>query len=162
MGATTKFTATDSAEAFNYMAMAGWKTEDMLDGISGIMQLAAAANEDLGTTSDIVTDALTAFGLKASDAGMFSDVLAAASSNANTNVSMMGETFKFAASMAGSLGYSVQDVALMTGLMANSGIKASMAGTALNSIMTRLSTNTHHARFGGCHGRTTRCYRQYE
>lgn len=146
MGATTKFTATDSAEAFNYMAMAGWKTEDMLDGISGIMQLAAAANEDLGTTSDIVTDALTAFGLKASDAGMFSDVLAAASSNANTNVSMMGETFKFAASMAGSLGYSVQDVALMTGLMANSGIKASMAGTALNSIMTRLSTNTHHAR----------------
>ena len=146
MGATAKFTATDSAEAFNYMAMAGWKTEDMLDGISGIMQLAAAANEDLGTTSDIVTDALTAFGLKASDAGMFSDVLAAASSNANTNVSMMGETFKFAASMAGSLGYSVQDVALMTGLMANSGIKASMAGTALNSIMTRLSTNTHHAR----------------
>ena len=146
MGATTKFTATDSAEAFNYMAMAGWKTEDMLDGISGIMQLAAAANEDLGTTSDIVTDALTAFGLKASDAGMFSDVLAAASSNANTNVSMMGETFKFAASMDGSLGYSVQDVALMTGLMANSGIKASMAGTALNSIMTRLSTNTHHAR----------------
>ena len=146
MGAATKFTATDSAEAFNYMAMAGWKTEDMLDGISGIMQLAAAANEDLGTTSDIVTDALTAFGLKASDAGMFSDVLAAASSNANTNVSMMGETFKFAASMAGSLGYSVQDVALMTGLMANSGIKASMAGTALNSIMTRLSTNTHHAR----------------
>lgn len=146
MGATTKFTATDSAEAFNYMAMAGWKTEDMLDGISGIMQLAAAANEDLGTNSDIVTDALTAFGLKASDAGMFSDVLAAASSNANTNVSMMGETFKFAASMAGSLGYSVQDVALMTGLMANSGIKASMAGTALNSIMTRLSTNTHHAR----------------
>lgn len=146
MGATTKFTATDSAEAFNYMAMAGWKTEDMLDGISGIMQLAAAANEDLGTTSDIVTDALTAFGLKASDAGMFSDVLAAASSNANTNVSMMGETFKFAASMAGSLGYSVQDVAMMTGLMANSGIKASMAGTALNSIMTRLSTNTHHAR----------------
>lgn len=146
MGATTKFTATDSAEAFNYMAMAGWKTEDMLDGISGIMQLAAAANEDLGTTSDIVTDALTAFGLKASDAGMFSDVLAAASSNANTNVSMMGETFKFAASMAGSLGYSVQDVALMTGLMANSGIKASMAGAALNSIMTRLSTNTHHAR----------------
>lgn len=146
MGATTKFTATDSAEAFNYMAMAGWKTEDMLDGISGIMQLAAAANEDLGTTSDIVTDALTAFGLKASDAGMFSDVLAAASSNANTNVSMMGETFKFAASMAGSLGYSVQDVALMTGLMANNGIKASMAGAALNSIMTRLSTNTHHAR----------------
>lgn len=145
MGATTKFTATESAEAFNYMAMAGWKTEEMMDGIEGILNLAAASNEDLGTTSDIVTDALTAFGLKASDAGMFSDVLAAASSNANTNVSMMGETFKYAASMAGSLGYSIQDVALMTGLMANSGIKASMAGTSLNMIMTRLSTNTGHA-----------------
>ena len=117
MGATTKFTATESAEAFNYMAMAGWKSEEMMDGIEGILNLAAASNEDLGTTSDIVTDALTAFGLKASDAGMFSDVLAAASSNANTNVSMMGETFKYAASMAGSLGYSIQDVALMTGLM---------------------------------------------
>ena len=145
MGATTKFTATESAEAFNYMAMAGWKSEEMMDGIEGILNLAAASNEDLGTTSDIVTDALTAFGLKASDAGMFSDVLAAASSNANTNVSMMGETFKYAASMAGSLGYSIQDVALMTGLMANSGIKASMAGTSLNMIMTRLSTNTGHA-----------------
>lgn len=145
MGATTKFTATDSAEAFNYMAMAGWKSEEMMDGIEGILNLAAASNEDLGTTSDIVTDALTAFGLKASDAGMFSDVLAAASSNANTNVSMMGETFKYAASMAGSLGYSIQDVALMTGLMANRGIKASMAGTSLNMIMTRLSTNTGHA-----------------
>lgn len=145
MGATTKFTAAESAEAFNYMAMAGWKTEDMMDGIEGILNLAAASNEDLGTTSDIVTDALTAFGLKASDAGMFSDVLAAASSNANTNVSMMGETFKYAASMAGSLGYSIQDVALLTGLMANSGIKASMAGTSLNMIMTRLSTNTGHA-----------------
>ncbi len=110
-----------------------------------LMSNAAASNEDLGTTSDIVTDALTAFGLKASDAGMFSDVLAAASSNANTNVSMMGETFKYAASMAGSLGYSIQDVALMTGLMANSGIKASMAGTSLNMIMTRLSTNTGNA-----------------
>lgn len=145
MGAATKFTAAESAEAFNYMAMAGWKTEDMLNGIEGILNLAAASNEDLGTTSDIVTDALTAFGLQASDAGEFSDVLAAASSNANTNVSMMGETFKYAASMAGSLGYSIQDVALMTGLMANSGIKASMAGTALNTIFTRLSTNTGNA-----------------
>ncbi len=141
MGASTKFTAAESAEAMNYMAMAGWKTKDMLGGIEGIMNLAAASGESLGTTSDIVTDALTAFNMKASDAGHFSDVLAAASSNANTNVSMMGETFKYAGSMAGSLGYSIEDVALATGLMANSGIKASMGGTALNSIMTRLATD---------------------
>lgn len=143
MGATTKFTAEESAEALNYMAMAGWKTEDMLSGIEGILSLAAASGEDLATTSDIVTDALTAFNMKASDAGRFSDVLAAAASNANTTVSGMGETFKYAGSMAGALGYSIEDVALMTGLMANTGIKATMAGTALNSIFTRLSTNTN-------------------
>ena len=145
MGATTKFTAEESAEAFNYMAMAGWKTEDMLSGIEGILSLAAASGEDLATTSDIVTDALTAFNMKAADAGRFSDVLAAAASNANTTVSGMGETFKYAGSMAGELGYSIEDVALMTGLMANTGIKGTMAGTALNSIFTRLSTNTSGA-----------------
>ncbi|MCM1559638.1 MAG: phage tail tape measure protein [Butyrivibrio sp.] len=145
MGATTKFTAQESAEAFNYMAMAGWKTEDMLSGIEGILSLAAASGEDLATTSDIVTDALTAFNMKAEEAGRFSDVLAAAASNANTTVSGMGETFKYAGSMAGALGYSIEDVALMTGLMANTGIKATMAGTALNSIFTRLSTNTNGA-----------------
>ena len=142
MGATTKFTAAESAEAFNYMATAGWKTNDMLEGIEGILSLAAASGEDLATTSDIVTDALTAFNMKASDSGRFSDVLAAAASNANTTVSGMGETFKYAGAMAGSLSYSIEDVALMTGLMANSGIKGTMSGTALNSIFTRLSTNT--------------------
>ncbi len=142
MGATTKFTATESAEAFHYMAMAGWEAEDMLGGIEGILSLAAASGTDLAQTSDIVTDALTAFGMKASEAGHFSDVLAAASSKSNTNVAMMGETFKYAGSMAGTLGYSIEDVALATGLMANAGIKGNMAGTALNSIFTRLSTNT--------------------
>ena len=146
MGATTKFTAEESAQAFNYMAMAGWKTNDMLDGIEGILNLAAASNEDLATTSDIVTDSLTAFNMQASDAGHFSDVMAAAASNANTNVSMMGETFKYAGAMAGTLGYSIEDVALMTGLMANSGIKATMSGTALNMMFTRLSTNSGNAR----------------
>lgn len=146
MGATTKFTATESAEAFNYMAMAGWKTADMLDGIEGILSLAAASNEELATTSDIVTDALTAFKMKASELGHFADVLAAATSNANTTVSGMGETFKYAGTMAGTLGYSIEDIALATGLMANSAIKGTMAGTALNSIFTRLSTNTGGAR----------------
>lgn len=145
MGASTKFTATQSAEAFNYMAMAGWKTRDMLDGIGGIMSLAAASNEDLGTTSDIVTDALTAFGMKASDSGHFADVLAQAASNANTDVGMMGETFKYVGTMAGALGYSIEDVSLAAGLMANTGLKAGMAGTSLNAIFTRLSTNTDGA-----------------
>jgi len=145
MGATTKFTAAESAEAFNYMAMAGWKTEDMLGGIEGILNLAAASGESLATTSDIVTDALTAFGKKAGEAEHFADVMAAASSNANTNVSLMGETFKYAGAMAGTLGYSIEDVALATGLMANSGIKGNMAGTALNSVFTRLSTNANGA-----------------
>lgn len=100
MGATTKFTATQSAEAFNYMAMAGWQPTQMIDGISGVMNLAAASGEDLGTTSDIVTDAITAFGLQAGDAGHFADVLAQASANANTNVGMLGESFKYVAPVA--------------------------------------------------------------
>ena len=112
MGAKTKFSATEAADAMNYMAMAGWKTNDMLSGIEGIMNLAAASGEDLASTSDIVTDALTAFGLSASDSGHFADILAAASSNANTNVSMMGETFKYAAPVLGSLGYSAEDSAM--------------------------------------------------
>ena len=142
MGSTTKFSASEAAEAMNYMAMAGWKTEQMLGGISGIMDLAAASGEDLATTSDIVTDALTAFGLKAEDAGRFADVLAAASSNANTNVSMMGESFKYVAPVAGAMGYSVEDVAVALGLMANSGIKASQAGTALRTILTNMAKPT--------------------
>lgn len=138
MGAKTKFSATESAQGLEYMAMAGWKTQDMLDGLPPILNLAAAAGEDLGITSDIVTDALTAFNLKASDAGHFSDILASASSNANTNVSLMGESFKYAAPIFGSVGYSAEDAALSIGLMANSGIKGTQAGTSLRSIITRL------------------------
>lgn len=138
MGATTKFSASEAADAFTYMAMAGWKTESMLDGIDGIMQLAAASGEDLATTSDIVTDALTAFGLRASDSSHFADILAAASNNANTNVSMLGESFKYVAPVAGALGYSAEDTSIALGLMANSGIKASQAGTALRTAMSNL------------------------
>ena len=139
MGAKTKFSASEAADAMNYMAMAGWKTEDMLSGVEGIMNLAAASGEDLATTSDIVTDALTAFGMTAKDSGHFADILAAASSNANTNVSMMGETFKYAAPIAGALGFSAEDTAQAIGLMANAGIKSSQAGTSLRAIMTNLS-----------------------
>lgn len=139
LGASTKFTATEVSEAMNYMAMAGWKTEQMLDGIDGVLGLAAASGTDLATTSDIVTDALTAFGLKAEDCAHFADVLAAASSNANTNVSMMGETFKYCAPIAGALGFKAEDVAVGIGLMANAGVKASNAGTAMRKFMTELS-----------------------
>ena len=139
MGAKTKFSASESAEAFNYMAMAGWETEDMLNGIEGIMNLAAASGADLATTSDIVTDALTAMGYSAGDAGKLADVMAAASSNANTNVDLMGKTFQYAAPIVGALGYSMEDTAVAIGLMANAGIKGDKAGTALRSVLTRLS-----------------------
>ena len=139
MGAKTKFSASDSADAFKYMAMAGWDASQMMDGIAGIMDLAAASGEDLATTSDIVTDALTAFGLQASDSAHFADVLAQASSKSNTNVGLMGETFKYVAPVAGALGYSIEDTAVAIGLMANSGIRGSQAGTALRSTITRLA-----------------------
>ena len=139
MGSKTKFSATEAAEAMQYMAMAGWKTGDMLEGVEGIMNLAAASGEDLATTSDIVTDALTAFGLEAKDSGHFADILAAASSNANTNVYMMGETFSYCAPIAGALGFTAEDTAEAIGLMANAGIKSSQAGTALRTVMNNLS-----------------------
>lgn len=142
MGEKTKFSATEAGQAFEYMAMAGWKTEDMLNGIEGIMNLAAAAGEDLGLTSDIVTDALTAFNMQAEDSAHFADILAAASSNANTNVAMMGETFKYVAPVAGAMGYSAEDTAVAIGLMANSGIKASQAGTSLRGIISRMAKPT--------------------
>ena len=142
MGNATKFSAKESADAFSYMAMAGWKTEDMLNGIEGVMYLAGATGEDLATTSDIVTDALTAFGKSASDTNDFVDVLAKTASNANTDVGKMGETFKYVAPVAGALKYSYSDVAQAIGLMANSGIKASQAGTSLRSWLTRLASPT--------------------
>lgn len=139
MGAVTKFSASESAEALKYMAMAGWDTQAMLDGLPGVMNLAAASGEDLALVSDIVTDAMTAFGLQAQESAHFADVLAKASSSSNTNVAMMGETFKYVAPIAGSLGYSIEDTAVAIGLMANSGIKGSQAGTALRSVLTRLA-----------------------
>lgn len=142
MGESTKFSATEAGQAFEYMGMAGWKTEQMMSGIDGILNLAAASGEELGTTADIVTDALTAFGMSADESGRFADILAAAATNANTNVSMMGESFKYVAPVAGSLGYSAEDVAVALGLMANSGIKADMAGTSLRNMFQRMAKPT--------------------
>ena len=142
MGATTKFSAIEASEAMSYMAMAGWNSSQMIDGIGGIMNLAAASGEDLARVSDIVTDSLTAFGLKASDSSEFADILAVASSSANTNVSMLGESFKNVAPVAGAMGYSVRDTTVALSLMANAGIKGSDAGTSLRSVMTRLAKPT--------------------
>ena len=139
LASQSKFTASEVADGFSYMAMAGWKTKEMLDGIEGIMNLAAASGADLATTSDIVTDALTAMGYQAKDAGRLADVMAAASSNANTNVEMMGSTFQYAAPLIGALGMSMEDTAVAIGLMANAGIKGDKAGTALRSTLNRLS-----------------------
>ncbi|HDG4499646.1 phage tail tape measure protein [Staphylococcus pseudintermedius] len=146
MGAKTKFSASESAEALQYMSLAGWDTKDMLNGIDGVMQLAAASGEDLAQVSDIVTDGLSAFGLKAKDSSHFADVLAQTSSKANTDVSGLGEAFKYVAPVAGSFGFSVEDTSIALGLMANSGVKASQAGTALKSMMTKLAKPTGEAK----------------
>lgn len=138
LGANTVFTANQSAEAMTYMGMAGWDAQEMMSGMGGVLNLAAAGGEDLATTSDIVTDNLTAFGLKASDTAHFADVLAAASTNSNTSVSIMGETFKSSAAIAGALGYSIEDVSVAVGLMANAGVKGSVAGTALKNTFNGL------------------------
>lgn len=139
MGADSVFGATDAAQALEYMGMAGWKADQMIEGLPGIMNLAAASGESLGSVSDIVTDALTAFGLKASDSAHFADILAAASSNSNTNVGLMGETFKYVAPLAGALGFSAEDTAVAIGLMANAGIKGSQAGTALRAALSSMT-----------------------
>lgn len=146
MGATTKFTAVEAGQALEYMAMAGWKTNQMMSGLPGIMNLAAASGEELATVADIVTDAMTAFKLSAdgttngiSNVNYFTDVLAATAANSNTNVALLGESFKYAAPLAGSFGFSVEDTALMLGLMANSGIKASQSGTSLRKVFTALT-----------------------
>ena len=145
MGATTKFTAQEAGQGLEYMAMAGWKADEMLNGLAGIMNLAAAAGADLGQTSDIVTDALTAFGLTAKDSAHFSDVVAQAAANSNTNVTMMGNSFKMVATTAGSLHYSIDDVAVALGAMANQGLKSEMAGTALATAFTRMSGTNSNA-----------------
>lgn len=142
MGATTAFSATESAQALEYMAMAGWSTSEMADGLAGVMNLAAASGEDLAATSDIVTDAMTAFGMSAEQSTYFSDVLAKTASSANTNVGLMGETFKYIAPLAGAMNYSIEDMSVAIGLMANAGIKGSQSSTSLRNIITNLASPT--------------------
>lgn len=142
MGAQTMYSATESAEALQYMALAGWDTEDMLDGLEPILKLAGAAGMDLGRASDIVTDGLTAMGLTAKDAAHFADVMAVTMSKSNTDVNQLGEAFKYVAPLAGAMGYSIEDLNLALGLMANAGIKASQGGTSLRRVLQNLSNPT--------------------
>lgn len=142
MGKTTVFSASESAKAFEYMAMAGWKTDQMLSGIEGVMNLAAASGEELGMVSDIVTDALTALKYSAEDTNKFVDILAATATNSNTNVSMLGESFKYVAATAGTLGYSAEDLSIALGTMANSGVKGTQAGNALKTALARMAKPT--------------------
>lgn len=142
LGATTVWTAKESGQAMEYMSMAGWKAKQMVDAVPATMNLASASGEDLAEVSDIVTDSMTAFNMKAKEASHFTDVLAAAATSSNTNVGKLGESFKYAAPLAGSLGYSIEDTSLALGLMANSGIKASQAGTSMRSWLTRMAKPT--------------------
>ena len=142
LASQTKFSTAEVAEAYKYMGMAGWDAGQMIDGLSGVIYLAGASGEELATTSDIVTDALTAFGLQAGDSGHFADVLAAASTNANTNVGMLGESFQYVAPLAGAMNYSIEDVAVALGLMANAGVKSSSAGAQLRNVITNLAKPT--------------------
>ena len=145
MGAKTIYSASESADAFSYMALAGWNAEQMLEGIEPVLNLAAAANMDLAEASDIVTDYITAFGLKASDAAHFSDAMARAMSTSNTTVELLGESYKNVAATCGSMGIAMEDATAVLATMANAGVKGGEAGTALNSILTRLATNTSNA-----------------
>lgn len=145
MGKSTIYSASESADALSYMALAGWKTEDMLEGLPGILNLAAAGNTDLATTSDIVTDNLTAFGKSAQDSTQLADIMAATMSNSNTTIELLGESFKYCASVAGAMNYSMEDTSLALGLMANAGIKGSQAGTALRSMLTRMAKPTEES-----------------
>lgn len=144
-GKASIFSATQTGEAMEYMAMAGWKTEQILAGIGGVLDLAAASGEDMALVSDIVTDGLTAFNMEAEQTSRMVDVMAQAAMNSNTNIEMLGETFKYVGPVAGAMGYQIEDMALAAGLMANSGIKASNSGTALRNIITRMAKPTRES-----------------
>ncbi len=141
-GATTKFSATEAADALKYMALAGWDSQQAIAGLPAVLDLAAASGMDLGRASDIVTDYITAFGLEVEDASRFVDIMSYAMSHSNTTTEMLGEAYKNCAATAKSMGFSVEETtsALMT--MANAGVKGGEAGTTLNTLMTRLATNT--------------------
>lgn len=146
MGATTKFSASEAADAMGYMALAGWDDAQVIAGIPGVLNLAAAANMDLAKASDIVTDTMTPFGLAAERAGEAADVFAYAQANSNTTVEGLGEAMKYAAPTADAFGMSLQDTAAAMGVLANAGIKGSQGGTTLNAMLRDMKKNADNGR----------------
>ncbi len=142
MGATTKFTAKEAGDAMEFMAVAGWNAQEVLGGVVGIMNLAAAGGTELGQTSDIVTDSIENFGLTAADASHFADIMAQTMRKSNTDLLKLGESYKYVSPVAKAMGYSVEDINVALGLMANSGIKASSGGTALRTLLTNMAKPT--------------------
>ncbi|RXM53939.1 phage tail tape measure protein, partial [Clostridium tetani] len=142
LGSKTRFSATEAGEGMENLARAGWKTGEIMDGIGPVLSFATANAIDLGSAAGIVSNGLSQFGLKAKDTTMFTDVLSATAAAANTDIGLLGETFKYVGPVAGSLGYKLQDVSVAIGLMANKGIAGSQAGTSLRSAMTRLANPT--------------------
>ena len=141
MGATTKFSASEAADAMGYMALAGWDDAQVIAGIPGVLNLAAAANMDLAKASDIVTDTMTPFGMAAERAGEAADVFAYAQANSNTTVEALGEAMKYAAPTADAFGMTLQDTAAAMGVLANAGIKGSQGGTTLNAMLRDMKNN---------------------
>lgn len=146
-GKTTKFSASESADALSYMALAGWDATQSADALGGVLDLASASGMDLAQASDMVTDYLTAFGMSAEESGYFADVLAYAQSNANTSTVQLGEAYQNCASVLASSGQTMETTTALLAKMSDSSLKGSRAGTALSAIMRDINKNMGSAEF---------------
>lgn len=141
MGSTTKYSATESAEALSYMALAGWDAEQMTAGLEPSLKLAGAAGMDLALATDIVTDTMSMFGMEASEATKMTDMLAYAQANSNTDVQQLGEALKYCGASANAMGYDLADTTALLGTFADQGLKGSSAGTTLNAMFRDMKKN---------------------
>lgn len=146
LGTQSAYSATEIAKNAQILANAGYESDQIKDSIKIIGELAAGTGEDFETMANIVVDGLAAFGMSSQEATRFSDALAKSAISSNTNITQIGEAFKYVGAVAGTMGYSVESVGVAMGAMANQGVKASNAGTTLRSIISRLATNTSKAR----------------
>lgn len=139
LGKTTQFSATQAADAMSFLAMAGWKTNDIMAGMPGLLDLSAASGADLARTADIISNVMTGMGLEADQASHVADVFAYAMSNSNVTVEQLGESMKYAAPVAKAFGASLEDTTALVSMMGDAGIQASQAGTALRAGFLRLA-----------------------
>lgn len=142
LGASTRFSATEAAEGMAFLGMAGWETSAILDGMPGLLSLAASANMELGRAADITSNIMAAFNIEAAEAGRVADILAHASSNSNTNVEQLGEAMKYVAPTANTLGLSIEDTAAAIMAVSDAGIQGSQAGRAFGTSLLRLADPT--------------------